>query len=367
MAAGPLDADYRIELRDRWTGQPHSRCLLIEGEITGLWTRTPDAVSNAYVTVGVPDENSGCADCVPRPWEDLLCFYRGVNPEPVWRGPVVSWSASRNALTINAIDGMGEIGDRRATADHPALTHGTTPTVHPLDLLAWVIEQANAVTPLPIVPMTPVWPLNVPLVTAEIKAGDLLSGVLDDLSRDWIDWTAAGNRLWYGAPTILLPELPPLDTDTSWQNEPPEIITDGIAQATDVEVVGAVGIVGRYPQRLDRSTFHRPLRLVRENLTSQQQADELARDVWADSQAPQVLISTTGSLSPDCPVAPEDMIPGRTVNVTHRRAGTTRGYQQRIAGVSVSIGSIGAGSGWALAELSVQIDLQPAKLRVTGD
>lgn len=361
----PLEAEYRVEVRDR-SGQPNSRCQFVEGAITAGFSRLLDDTSTAYVTVQIPEENEPCADCIPRAWDDLLVFYRADNPEPIWRGPVVSWTYSRSELTINAADGTAELGDRRAVVDHPALAAGTTPTVHPLDLVAWIFEQANIVTPLPLMLMRPVWPLNIPLVTAEIAAGDLLADALDQLSRDWIDWTVAGNRLWYGAPTILLPELPMLDTSTSWMTEAPQIVHDGLSVASEVEVIGAGGVLARYPTT-NRATVYRPLRLVRENLTSQAQAEQLARDVWADSQTPQVLINTNGTLSPECPIAPEDLIPGRAVTVAHEYGGRHALYQQRIASLDVTIGAVADTGGWALAETAVEVQLQPAKLRVTGD
>lgn len=365
--AAPTLATYRIEVRNIRTGLVKQGCLLVDGMISAEYGRTLDDGSSASVTVTAPDSNPGCVECVPAMWEDELVFFRDTNPEPVWQGPIVSVSDSVSELTILAVDRSANFGDRRATITHPAFAEDAVPSVNPLDLVRWIIDQAELVGGLGLRVMRPAVG-QVPLVTAQIAAGDLLFDALSDLAGDTIDWAVVGTRFYFGCPTVTLPPLPTLDTRLHWSENGASIERDGRAIAHEVEVIGGAGRTVRYAgpsSRLPGS--YRPLRLIRERLTSEAHLRQIAKDVWAESQVPTVIVMADPSLSPDAPVAVEDLIPGRVISVFHDRGSRSVRAMQRLTAVTVSVSSGVDHGGWALMERAVNVELEPALRRLVDE
>lgn len=366
--APPTAASYRIEVRGRAGGRL-AGCSLTEGDIQAEFTRTTDTVSEASVRVNAARVLDGCATCRPTPWDDELVFWRDNNPQPAWIGPVVSVSDEAGDLIIRAQDRMGNLGDRDAADDHPALRAGETPTVEPLQLVRWIVEQAGRRQSLGLAVVG--YPTAAAgLVTAAVAAGDRLEPVLRALAENDIDWTVVGPTLHVGVPTVALPALPALSVSRHWTGggEGASLELSGVAQASHVVVQAAGGLRVVYPAGPPVAGTYRPLYALREEMTSRAEAERLARDLWADAQEPAVTISTgSSSLSIDAPLAVEDLIPGRVITV-HYDVGVLEAAQaQRLTGVTVTIGATVAGRSWDLAEQAVAVELQPVKRRVAGD
>lgn len=357
----PTTATYRIEVRNRLTGQLNPTCRFVEGLIEAEFGAVLDDISTAYVTITAPSDNDGVAGAQLTEWVDELVFYREGNPEPVWLGPIVGSSESMSELTIRAVDRLGSIGDRRSPISHPALGR-SAPTVDPHDLALWLLSAAEQQGPLGLRLIDPPYASTPPLVTADIAAGDLLWDALRDLADSAIDFTVMGPRLYFGAPTIQLTDLPQLDTRLHWLEDGAAIETDARNMATEIEVLGGGGAVAYWPVYPDPvSPLFRPLRLIRENVTSEAELERIARDAWAQSQSPTTTVLTDPSLSPEAPVAVEDLIPGRLVTVHHLRGERELFIRQRLVASTVSVQTIvGDSGGWALAEMSVQVELEPA-------
>ncbi len=357
----PLLADYRVEVRTRVGGLNNARCRFDGGVIEAEFTRTLDDTSSAWVTVTAPTENDGCRDCRPVEWADELVFWRGDNPQPAWIGPIVSLTDTGAEFTIRAIDRSGLVGDRTASRNHPALGGAL---VDPGDLASWMLDEIDAQGPLGLE-----WHLHrdaaVGPVPAEVVAGDLLWDAFTDLAADAVDWTVVGPELHLGVPTMLHGTLPTLDTSKDWTEATATVERDAMGYASHVEVVGAAGVRAVYAGPAGPAArVYRPLRIVREGLTSQARAERMAQDLWADAQDPQLLIATgSASLSADCPITVEDLIPGRLLTVYRPGGVLPVAQQQRLVGCTVRCGSIVAGAGWALGELAVSIDLEPAAAR----
>ena len=365
--APPTTATYRIEVRNRETGQINPTCRFVEGLIEAEFGAVLDDISSAFVTITAPENNDGVAGAQLTEWVDELVFYRDRNPEPVWVGPIVGSTESMSELTIRAVDRLGNIGDRRAPINHPAFAR-EDPTVDPHDLALWILTAAEQQAPLGLTLIDPPYATSAPLVTAEIVAGDLLFDALTNLAEDSIDFTVVGPRLYFGAPTITVPDLPQLDTRIHWLEDGAAIDSSAMNMATEIEVVGVGGAVAYWPPVPASSFLFRPLRLVRENITSVAQLERIARDAWASAQAPSVTVLTDPSLSPDAPVAVEDLIPGRMLTIHHLRGERELYARQRLVAVTTSVQTVvGERGGWALAETSVQVELEPALRVVEGD
>ena len=365
--AQPTTATYRIEVRNRATGQINPTCRFVEGLIEAEFGAVLDDISSAFVTVTAPADNAGVAGAQLVEWVDELVFYRDNNPEPVWVGPIVGTAESMSELTIRAVDRLGNMGDRRAPINHPAFAR-EVPSVDPHDVALWLLTAAEQQGPLGLTLVDPPFATQAGLVTAEIVAGDLLWDALTGLAEDSIDFTAVGQRLFFGAPTITLPDLPQLDTRMHWLEDGAAIDTDGRNMATEVEVIGGGGAVAYWPVEAAPVSFlFRPLRLVRENITSVAQLERIARDAWASAQQASVTVLTDPSLSPDAPVAVEDLIPGRMVTVHHQRVDRQVYARQRLVASTITVQTkVSDREGWALAETAVQVELEPASSVVEG-
>ena len=358
--ATPTTATYRIEVRNRLTGQINPTCRFVEGLIEAEFGAVLDDISTAFVTVTAPAENDGVAGAVLTEWVDELVFYRDGNPEPVWIGPIVGTAESLSEFTVRAVDRLGNMGDRRAPISHPA-SRLSIPTVDPHDAALWLLTAAEQQGELGLRLIDPPYATTASLISVEVTAGDLLFDALTDLARDSIDFTVVGPRLYFGAPTITLTDLPQLDTRLHWLEDGAAIDTDARSAATEVEVIGGGGAVGYWPPDPEPASFlFRPVRLVRENITSVAQLQRIARDAYAAARETVVTVLTDPSLSPEAPVAVEDLIPGRVLTIHHQRGERELYARQRLVATTVGIQTVVDGHGWALAEMSVQIELEPA-------
>lgn len=364
--APPTEARYRIEIRSRQTGARRAGCSITAGAVEAEWRRTTDTTSDASVKINAANLLDGCADCRPVEWDDELVFYRDDDPTPAWGpGPIVSMTDEAGDLTIRAVDRSANIGDREAAADHPAIRAGDTPTVQPLDLIRWIVEQASRRDPVGLRVVG--YPSDhVGLVTAKIAAGDPLGAVLSQLGEGDVDWTVVGPTMHVGLPTVTLPALPVLSCASHWADGGAGASLDrsGVAVCSHVIVHAAGGVRVIFPADPQPERTYRPLRVVRELMTSRPEVERYAAETWADAQEPQVTISTgSSSLASSSPVTVQDLIPGRVVTVAYDVGVLRSAAAQRLSSVTVRIGSVVDGDGWALAEQSVSVEFQPAKRR----
>lgn len=288
-----------------------------------------DRTSEATLTVNVGPGGVGeeCCERLGRVghWMHELVVYREGNNREVWGGPVTKLldSPGRGTFTIQAKDRSAWWWRRAITRD--LVYSGGTATDATrvfMDLLKEAEQVGGTATwRLPYDPVR----LNVEgRETSVIVDGKVLTASdivivgpeISSLADSVIDWTVIGRTCYVGSMVIELDPLPILAQD-HWLEQDPEIEWDGETVATKVVCLGARGIRGEYP--LGQVAYPRwpqygshIKRISDPKITDQAVADERARSAWELYQQPTLcVVSAGGSLGPNAPVTPEDLIPGR--------------------------------------------------------
>lgn len=324
-------ASYGVMIVDKVTRATVARLPETGWELT--YDYQIDRTSEAQLTVNVGPGGVG-ADCCAQlgrigHWmHELVVFREGSNRE-VWGGPVTKLRESPGDGTFTV-----QAKDRSAWWWRRALPYDLTysggsradATRVFMDLLK-AAEQTTGSTAWKL-PYDPVR-LNVSgRETGVIIDGKVLTASdivmigpeIQTLSDSVIDWTVIGRTCYVGSLVIELDPLPILAQD-HWLEMDPEIEWDGEQVATQVVMMGARGIMGIWPAgpishpRWPQYGSH-TLRLSDPKITDQRLATEAARTAWDLHQQPALcVLSAGGSLGPNAPVIPQDLVPGRVTNV----------------------------------------------------
>lgn len=262
-------------------------------------------------------------------WMHELVVYRQDNNREVWGGPVVKLRESPGSgeFVVQAKDRSAWWWRRALPYD---LTYSGGARADATRVFMDLLKAAEQTTgssawKLPYDPVR----LNVSgRETGVIVDGKVLTAAdivmigpeIQTLADSVIDWTVIGRTCYVGALVIELDPLPILAQD-HWLEMDPAIEWDGETVATQVIMKGARGITGIWPAgpisfpRWPQYGSH-TLRLSDPKITDQATATEAARSAWELHQQPALcVLSAGGSLGPNAPVIPQDLIPGRVVNV----------------------------------------------------
>jgi hypothetical protein len=324
-------AKYGVQIVDKRNGATVARLPEVGWGLT--YDYRIDRTSEAQLTVDVGPGGVGEECCAQLGrvghWMHELSVYREGNNREVWGGPIVKLrdSPGRGQFTIQAKD-RSAWWWRRALA-YSLMYSGNTKadaTRVFMDLLK-AAEQATGSSAWKL-PYDPVR-LNVSgRETGVIVDGKILTASdivmigpeIQTLADSVIDWTVIGRTCYVGALVIELDPLPILAQE-HWLELDPEIEWDGESVATQVVVMGARGIMGIWPPgpvtvpRWPQYGSH-TLRISDPKLTDQATATERARTMWELHQQPALcVLSAGGSLGPNAPVVPQDLVPGRVTNV----------------------------------------------------
>lgn len=307
-----LCATYSVYFRNRRTLQRVPGCDLTGRRVFGKWRRILRDTSFADLTIGLKQDGE-CCECFPEPHVDEMVIERhGDDDQVVWAGPVIAVTEDRpNAdLRIEAADPSYWWSRRQAFQRSASFTDADI-----VDVWAAVRQDQDLRDPsgLLIVPGA----RDGRLITIEWDAFDDVTQVLRQIED--VSWTVVAGAL-FGPASSTIGEEPfaTLNSSTDWVTPTgasgPVIRDDGATTSTEVVVIAANGIVGRYPEPGTPPPVNglHIARVQRPNITTQLQADREARTLWERNRFGQTTLTTSeSSLRRGSKLCVEDLIPGR--------------------------------------------------------
>lgn len=321
---GPASAEltrgtYRVEIRDKDTGEIVDGCDLKNQIVKGSFNRTLDGISEAELLVTLPQDNcksSGHCDCAVTERQHELAITRLDRPnEPAWVGPITRTvdDPFQGNIAYRAKDRLFWAEGAQALR---ALAHEAPNEVDIVQVFRELLDLIDAYQDtgldsyfegrfgqLP--------PLGELLVEIGIEPGDSLYSSMLGLAKNSLDWTVVGPHLYWGSPTIPVKDGPTI-TPIHFSS-PPIIDRDANNTTSQVVVTGAGGIRGVFPEvDTDTGRGRRSLFVSDNTLNTQTEANALAQTIYEQNSQPNDFIITgDGSVSDSFPLPLHELIPGR--------------------------------------------------------
>lgn len=316
-SSGLTEAFYRVEVRDRITGDVVPGCVFDEG--VGSFRRGLDLISDAeFSTVTGPD----CDDCNCEPIERAheLAIIRDDRREPTWVGP------------ITRIIDKGDEGELRLIAQDRLFWWDGIQAAQAVDnpqgseidvtlLISEYIRQLSAgssgrIDSTFLGKPDGVPPLSGLEIASFIQVGDSIYEDFRALAETVFDFTMAGPHLYWGAPEIPISRGPRL-TNSHW-TQTPTIDRDASEVVSQVVVTGEDGVRAVFPAEHTDIGFGIKTGFVSDSdINSTSEALDRAETIYEANKRPTGFIVTgLTSLSPSFPVSIHGLIPGRKFPVS---------------------------------------------------
>lgn len=367
----PTTATYRIEIVDRATGRKVPGCNFTTGGVEFEFSRVLNDAGQMRLIINRSVE--GCdltCECSPRArLHEVVAFRSDRDSEAAFVGPITNVldEPDLGILTVTALDRFSWIFGSQTTRAFDVGSFGPTDRngeVSPVNVFGGLLADAERYQATGLIGPSPL-PRDLGAVQVEppaIEQGESTWFYLQGYLGTQIDFTVAGQNLYWGAPEIPLTNGIDLRASTDWRSGgKPSAEESGEDTASQVKVAGSSGIVGTYPpEDVDRGWGRYTLFVNDTEITTQGEADAEAQRIWeANNQPALFLISGEGSLSESANLDLASLVPGRKHRIT-ADAGCIRTEDiRRITAVVVSGRSTQAPGGYALVEERVAVDFQP--------
>lgn len=349
------EATYRVEVRNRLTGNIVSGCQLHDTKAS--FTRTLDGISKADIEIST----KGCSacDCLPVERRDELVFIRDDWDEPAWVGPILR-SVDDSALGTRRIVAEDRLWWWQGTAALRDIAHLAPKEIDAVQAFAELISQAEQFQPS----LLDYWfkselrklpPLAEVDIEVDVAENESLWSVMAGIAKTLVDYTVVGPHLYWGSPEVPVSDGPCLTGDM-WVS-PPAIDRDASGVISQVQVIGAGGITGVYPPTPADSIFGKKTEFVSDtNLNSQSEVDAAAQEIYTQNSTPSDFVITgDGSMSPNFPLPLHELIPGRNFPIKIEGACLSTEDFLQLTNVVVELQSI-AGPSRRWKETRVALD-----------